>query len=86
MDGEEGMTAEATPAPEQVQHVTIVFPADGDVQITGNATIIQMLAASELLKRAANGMLDGAELSALQARSRIVTPLDHLGQNGARRS
>lgn len=83
LDGEEGMPAEtATPPAELAQHVTVVFPPDGDVQISGNATIIQMLAASKLLERAASGMLDQAELSALQTRGKIVpagpTMLDHL--------
>lgn len=86
MDGEEGMD-NGTPQPVMPNYVTVTFPPDGDVQIGGNATIIQMLAASKLLERAASGMLDQAELSALQARSALMAPigpLDHLSKGGRR--
>lgn len=78
MDGEEGMDNGA-PQSAMPNYVTITFPEDGDVQIGGNATIVQMFAAAKLLERAAGGMLDQAELSALQARqSLLALPRDHM--------
>lgn len=73
---------EAAPvAPPTHNYVTISFPPDGDVSIGGNATVVQMLAASILLKRAATGMLDQAEIAQHQARRSLLAPL-----NGGRKS